>query len=316
MLIVLGGKGKKESHKTVNIYQVNSGNIIWSHKRLSSSVPWTCAGKTLYKNNLYVAGGQTWDKASKSPKPQYHAARYHIKQDRWYLLPNMTWATTHGPAIFVHGEILYIAGGTNMPTSTKLHFLNLSKVNDMNKWNEHKVKAPGYGSGPNAVVNFNGRVYTVHVPCKGTRHRESCMMSWNPDTDSEWRQHAYMKIRRQNGQGVCSVTDQQHYIWVLGGCKKCSCKGFMEKFTISTGNWTKITSLPSFRLFGGIDSDVFCQLCQYVDGHIFAVFSASLTQRLDSHIYVYDTLNDIWSASETELKEAVYQPVSAVVPLI
>ncbi len=95
-------------------------------------------------------------------------------------------------------------------------------------------------------------------------------------------------------------------------------RGFIEIFNRTTGNWKTINTKPPLNFpddkcwFQSAYLRPFVQVCEYSMGYIVVLFSADWDCGLDRKFYIYNTVKDVWSTSDTEAKVEAYQQVSAM----
>ncbi len=287
------------SHTTVDIYSLNEGHIIWSHQGKDSPVAWNRGGRAVKGSSLYIAGGQT------NGQHNYAAAKYDVTQDQWTMLPDLTWPTSNGPVVFVHGDRLYSADGDTSPNTHVTHELDLSRPTD--GWRVANTHLPHNVINPRSVVTVQGTVYVFGNFVTFTNKN---LQSWNPSRDNSWKKLADANVIRLTVY-PCVVSDGYNRIWVFGGCRNCWPDGFMERYDIQLNTWTKLSAVPNTS-FEEKDR-VSVQVCGYSGGYIYAVFASEYTSGLDKRFHVYNTMKDSWVVSNTMLRVEAYDTVSAVI---
>ncbi len=290
-LVVIGGWQRSDTLNTVDIYQLNSGNIRWSHQGHPSPYTWRDAGRAVGRGNIYLLGGHTHINGLSTR--HFGVAQYSITDNTWNKLPNFAWDTA-SPTIFIHHDTLYATavGGTNWA-------LKLLEVNSMAlTWTEEDIKLPYSVSNPNVVVSVGDRVFIV----SRTNGYFRSLISWRPGSDEPWRSLSDMNIARYPPY-LCTVSDGVDRIWVMGGCDNCTHHGFMEMYQISTDRWTIIDAVPEYK-----DSHFIhyaqnrAHICGYHDGYIYATLGEQVYHTPDHHFHIYNTMENSWTISETELK--------------
>ena len=74
---------------------------------------------------------------------------------------------------------------------------------------------------------------------------------------------------------------------------------------------TKINTVPDIHFHN--KNNLHAQVCGYFDRHIYVVFSDG-PYELDKRFHVFNTVDGVWTVSNSELKTESYSPVSAVIP--
>ncbi len=308
-LVVIGGmQGVYPwvvSSNTVDIYQLNSGSITWSHQGSPSPYGWARAGWAVDNGNIYVLGGWLYDVPSRI---QYGAAKYSVEDNRWEQLPSITWKTHNGPVVFIHRDTLYSADGDGWPGVHEVWSLDLTNVNGVaNGWIQENNKLPYSVTGPKSVTSVGDRVLIIGKFLEAS----TSVASWRPGTTEAWTPGSDMNVARYQVR-LCSVTDGVDRIWVMAGCEDCWPQGFMEMYQVSTDTWTTLNAVPDLT-FPSKDG-IWAQICGYHDGYIYAVFSQSWNSGLDQRFHIFDTLDNTWSVSQTQLRREAYRPSAAVAP--
>ena len=111
-------------------------------------------------------------------------------------------------------------------------------------------------------------------------------------------------------------------LYCTGGCNNCWNDGLIEHYNISADRWTTLQTHPpdtSLKMKDNIKS-ISINLCGYSSGFIYVTFYVFgdfvppyKGPVFDQTVYVYNTLNNVWSTSETQFKRKAYQAVSCVV---
>ncbi len=86
----------------------------------------------------------------------------------------------------------------------------------------------------------------------------------------------------------------------------------MEMYQVSTDTWTTLNAVPDLT-FPSKDG-IIATICGYHDGYIYAIFSPTGPPELDRRFHIFNTLDNTWRVSQTQLKREAYLPVAAVVP--
>ncbi len=298
-LVVIGGyqevDGEWESLNTVDFYNMSAGNITWSRRGQPSPYNWTGAGRAVSDTDIYVIGGITYKKRVYSY--QYGTYKYNIVDNTWQQLPDISWDTFNGPAVFIHHDTMYAAYEGDIMS------LELSQVNGVaDSWNKENITLPYRVQGNNAVVSVGDRVF---IFSESAWDPSKSVISWRPGTDEPWKSVSDMNVAR-NPFTLCSVTDGVDRIWVMAGCKDCSQPGFIEMYRVSNDTWTQLDAVPEYTGSdsGGVSK---AQICGYHDGYIYAIFND------DPRFHIFNTLDNTWSISDTELKTQAHGGQSAVV---
>ncbi len=71
----------------------------------------------------------------------------------------------------------------------------------------------------------------------------------------------------------------------------------MEMYQISTDTWTQLDAVPEYISSSGHPARA--EICGYHDGYIYAIFGPATT--LDPRFHIFNTLENTWSVSDTEL---------------
>ena len=100
-------------------------------------------------------------------------------------------------------------------------------------------------------------------------------------------------------------------LYHTGGCKNCVRDGFVEIYNISDNTWTVSKAFPKTKLTK--NPEVVVQVCGFSEGYIFATFSEYENEGEDLTFHIYNTMEDVWTVSDTKLKREAYYPVSAVI---
>ena len=282
-LVIIGGLGNKESLNTVDIYRLDSGRIEWSRNGTPSPFTGYRLGTAVDNGDVYVLGG----KIRKQGRgiTQYGAARYSVADNTWQQLPNVTWNTWKGPAVFIYDDKLYSAH------SQDIWSLELTQAS-FGTWTEENIKLPHRVRGPNTVVSVGERIFIIG----GSWEYSKSVISWRPGTDEPWRSLSDMNVARDSD--LCSVTDGVDRIWVMAGCERdshssslfgrdCSQTGFIEMYRVSTNTWMILDVVHNYFAAA--------QICGYHDGYIYTIFH-------DNHFHIYNTMENTWSVSDTELR--------------
>ncbi len=116
---------------------------------------------------------------------------------------------------------------------------------------------------------------------------------------------------------LCSVSDGLDTIYVIAGCKDCWLDGFIEKYQVSTGVWTKIDAVPNVDIYN--KDDLYAEVCAYSNGYIYTIFfrdNPSVGPRyiMDKRFHIYNTVQNTWSISDTQIKREAFFTVSGVIP--
>ena len=326
-MVVIGGVSYKDelmvSSRRIDIYCLDNGTIRWSHKAKPSPVAWTKAGWTVYKGELYIAGGSVFGPGNSQQTlfmgdKQDKVGKYNMQQDHWEMLPNMLPSTLSGPLLYIASDILYVIDGVYMgSTSSRKRVRWLDLKNLTNGWGIMRDKLPYSISGPNTIVQVGDIIYIIGK----TGVYSKSVISWNISNDNGYNTigwKAYMNVYRSDSY-MCIVTDQKKYIWALAGCKDCLNEGFIERFDIQNNTWLKVSkNVPNSDILNkSLESmnAIVAFGCGFSEGFIFALFAGldGLMVELDQHFYVFDTLNNTWARSPTKVKVETYSPVMAVV---
>ncbi len=155
-LVVIGGwkrdNGRWEILNTVDIYRLNSGRIEWSHQGAPSPFSGAYLGRAVDNGDVYVLGGETYRDGVGIP--QYRGARYSVADNTWQQLPDITWDTHYGPAVFIHQNTLYSA------YTRDIWALELTQTSS-GMWTEENIKLPLNVRGPDAVVSVGDTVFII-----------------------------------------------------------------------------------------------------------------------------------------------------------
>ena len=290
---------------TVNIYSLNSGSITWSHEGQRSLHAWTRTCKAVKSGNVYILGAST--SSLNRGRNRYGTARYHVADDRWEHLPTTTpWGPYNGPVMFAHQDTLY-ATNSNQTWTLDLH--QGHTYHELpNGWTQLNIKLPfRLISCPNCLTSVGDRVFIVGTV--GNR-LESHVISWRPGTgEREWGAVSGLNVRRDPSR-LCAVSDGQDQIWVISGCFFCETTGFVERYQVSTDSWTTLSAFPDLT-FSPIG--IYAQICGFHDGYIYAIFSHTWRSGLDRRFHIFNTRNNSWSVSQTQLRTEPFQSASAVV---
>ncbi len=285
--VVIGGyqevDGKEDSLNTVDSYNVSAGSITWSHSGEPSPSYWTLAGRAVSGTDIYVVGGSTHKKGDLFMSAQYGTYRYSVVDNTWQQLPNTSWYT-NGPAVFIHNDKRYAA------YERDIWSIVLGQVNsEANSWSKENITLPHDVHGHNAVVSVRDRVFFFGKDYEYSRS----VISWRPGTDESWTSVSDMNVARFPPY-LCSVTDGVDMIWVMAGCTYCFKPGFIEMYQVSTDTWTKLDAVPEYTGAGSGES--ISRICGYHDGYIYAIFND------DPRFHIFNTLDNTWSISDTQLK--------------
>ena len=322
-LVVTGGHFYRTSLDSVDIYTLGYGKITWSHNGNISPVAYSMAGAYAgLDGDLYIVGTNG---AGMESKWQYQSAHYNVRCDSWQELPKLPskheilkiYQYFNGPAVFIYKETLYACGGflyrgEKVP-AIPIQMLDLRNIGQ--GWRIHSVTLPYQVAGTSAVV-VGDRVYIIGKSQFGSTP-SSDMISWKPSVEQSWIAMTSMHVARYQG-GLCAATNGQDRIWVIAGCRDCwngSYSGFVEEYKITSGNWTiKAVSKP-VRLDISKNVVIHTSVCGFWNGYVYVTFwKDGKNDVVDKRFYIYDTENDKWTQSGTELQREAFKQVSIVVP--
>ncbi len=91
----------------------------------------------------------------------------------------------------------------------------------------------------------------------------------------------------------------------------------MEMYQVSTGEWTKIDAVPNVDIYN--KDDLYAEVCAYSNGYIYTIFfrdNPSVGPRyiMDKRFHIYNTLQNTWSISDTQIKREAFFTVYGVIP--
>ncbi len=306
--VVIGGyqNERTESFDTVDIYRVDSGKIEWSHNGMPSPFTGDRLGRVVGNGDVYILGGRTYKDGV--VYPQYSVARYSVADNTWQQLPDITWDTYQGPAVFIHQDTLYSAYNID------IWALELTQTSS-GTWTEENIKLPHTVRGPDVVVSVGETVFIIGQ----YSWTSNSVISWRPGTDEPWRSVSDMNVARD--RWLCSATDGVDRIWVMAGCYRddiyysdCSQTGFMEMYRVSTDTWTQLDAVPEYISSGPGNARATAEICGYHDGYIYAIFGichAGCT--IDNHFHIFNTIENTWSVSDTKLRTNAEDQAAVVV---
>ncbi len=247
--------------------------------------------------DVYVLGGGIY-KEGVGPS-QYRVARYSVADNTWQQLPNITWITWDGAAVFIHNDKLYSA---YMHDIWSLELIQTSS----GMWTKENIKLPHDAHGQDAVVSVGETVIIT-----GEWPGGNSVISWRPGTGESWRSLSNMNVFR-HPHSVCSVTDGVDLIWVMAGCF-CSQTGFIEMYQVSTNTWTQLDAVPHY--ISSNTGQTRADICGYHNGYIYAIFGTSYNGQttIDERFHIYNTIDNTWIVSDTELTtNALFQAAVVV----
>ncbi len=312
-LVVIGGiNGKHESLKTVDVYHLNAGSITWSHEAQQSPFVYTRMCKVVDNNNVYILGESTYNRYYPNRnRSQFGTARYRIEDDSWELLPSLTWGPFIGfnnPVMFVQQDILYMSTNDETWALEQITHANHDLSSDLAQtqhelpsrgWAQRNTKLPFPVFCPNCVTSVGDRVFIIGTV--GNRF-QSRVVSLRPG--EQWRSVSPVKEARDPLR-ICAVSDDEDQIWVVGGCVLCRSTGFIEHYRVSTDTWTTLSAFPDLTFSNTLG--IYAQICGYHDGYIYAIFSFRWRSGLDRRFHIFNTRDNTWSVSQTELRTEAYQ---------
>ncbi len=301
-LVVIGGRDENgESQNTVDVYNLDNGDIKWSHQAKPAPVRWTRAGTAVLNGNIYILDGYT--RYSGQSQSEYKVRQFNFHMYVWTPLPNLPYAASHGPVVFTYMNTLFACdGGTS--NSTQCLSLDLSNANPV--WRQAPA-LPYKTHSPNIGVTIGNRTYI----CGGAERYLDKVISWDPGIENSWVEMEPMNVKRVHH---CVVSDGIDTIYAISGCGDCwGDGGFVEKYNVVTGIWTiiKSTTKPGLRV--GLH-DIRTVICGYWSGFAYVVFSEHWDSGLDPRFHIFDTQQETWRTSFSEVRVAAYDPAFEVVP--
>ncbi len=300
---MIGGNrkaGTTKTQNTVDVYEIDSGNIRWSRQGKPSPIPLYRAGKAVHGQYLYIMGGVIY--GNNTWKYQNKTILYDMSSNTWTILPGLSGAW-YGRVLFVHGNTLYSVYGSGRSVKS----LNLEDTSQ--GWKSVPITIPHKIYGINTVIQIKDTVFMFSRDLTWS----TSVLCWNPtikDSRLALSTITDMNVARLQ-LTMCVVSDGTKLIWVFAGCRDCWEDGFIEQFNISSQTWTKINTVPDIHFQN--KNHIHAHICGYFDGMIYAVFSDGADE-FDRRFHLFDTMEHVWIVSNSELKTQAYSPVSVVIP--
>ena len=298
--------------KRVDIYNLNNGTISWSHEG-KPFYSWCQTGYAVHKGDLYIGGGHSYYgiKAGYQRHVIKKVMRYKVLEDRWDFVPELPRAS-NGPLLFVlHNKLHVIPGEDKEVQRLDLKYGYQQFVDNWSVMNSATSGLLYDKSGPNTVAQVGDMIYAI-----GKRNDYSVsVMSWDGygKDIGGWVKQPNMNVARHEFY-TCLSTDSERYLWAIGGCKNCLDGGFIERFDTVLNTWVKVDSLPNLEYLHKKSNPTFVtHACGFSQGFIYAIFSETDKSGLGHQFHIFDTVNNKWTASDTNIKEGAYFPVAAVV---
>ena len=220
--------------------------------------------------------------------------------------------------IYCYWMARYVCGGV----TDNNQLLNLDLAGANNQWEDEGVNLP-YDISFTAGVVVNGTVYIPggQVSWRSQTIVSNHMLVWTPSTDA-WKiaserltQHRYQH---------CVVTDDDDFIWVIGGKTGTTTQtrirneynryfnvrqhdrlSSVEQYHISTGTWTTKPSIPVA---------VAEHACVYTQGMIIVSGGTTGYDEVSNKMYIYDIVKSTWSESTTHLEQPLHGHSMVILP--
>ncbi len=285
------------NNEPVSIYLIDNGRITWSHEGKPCPINGEF-GRAVVESNIYIIAGlyRRPGAGETDFQPGSKVAKYSIHTDKWQLLPIMPGHALSGPVVFFNGGTLYSA-------YDNIYSLPLSNISA--GWAKEDVTLPHSVTDGRSVTAIDDRVFVFGIG----NELASSVISWRPASENSWTPVADMRVSRAPKM-FCTVTDGHESIWVIGGCFNCWPFGFMEQYQLSTRMWKKLSTVPDLPFENKDYEAINAQICEYWDGHIFALFSDGSVY---DKFFIYNIKEDSWEQSENELNKVPHDPISAVI---